>query len=148
MILFGFWFRGILYTTLYVNDKLIKKSVATYRQWNFPKILASCKNFFFIEESDRPAYSLSFLSWGHFQWVHVTHHMTLRSRKKISFRKPVMLYMHHSNNSLETHAESVKLRYFTDWYHLCNLKSIANTRGRVLLLVKLQPSVLNITKSS
>ena len=34
------------------------------------------------------------------------------------------------------------------WYHLRNLKSIKNTHGGVLLLVKLQPKVCNFTKSN
>ena len=34
------------------------------------------------------------------------------------------------------------------WYHLRNLKNVKNTHGGVLLLVKLQVSACNITKSN
>ena len=34
------------------------------------------------------------------------------------------------------------------WYHLSNLKNVKNTHGRVLLLVKLQASTFNFTKSN
>ena len=34
------------------------------------------------------------------------------------------------------------------WYPLCNLKNVKNTHGGMLLLVKLQASVCNFTKSN
>ena len=34
------------------------------------------------------------------------------------------------------------------WYHLYSLKNVKNTHGGMLLLVKLQTSVCNITKSN
>ena len=36
----------------------------------------------------------------------------------------------------------------TIWYHLYSLKNVKNTRGEVLLLVKLQAEACNFTKSN
>ena len=38
--------------------------------------------------------------------------------------------------------------FSTIWYHLCNLKIVKNTPGGMLLLVKLQASACNFTKSN
>ena len=40
------------------------------------------------------------------------------------------------------------LMFCASWYHLYNLKSVENTHGGVLLLVKLQALAGNCTKSS
>ena len=38
--------------------------------------------------------------------------------------------------------------HYVIWYHLHNLKNVKNTHGGVLLLVKLQASACNFTKSN
>ena len=38
--------------------------------------------------------------------------------------------------------------FCASWYHLYNFKNVENTHGGVLLLVKLQASACNVTKSN